>query len=127
MTDTQKDANDPAHDLPDDPREPMTDAQAAEIRRLADATGSDVTLNMTQREAERYLEELRERVPDLPFLVPGVGAQGAGLAELRAVFGDRALESGQVLATASRAVLGAGPDGLADAAAALNRDLTAAD
>ncbi|ETW11127.1 hypothetical protein ATO8_18949 [Roseivivax marinus] len=61
MTDTQKDANDPAHDLPDDPREPMTDAQAAEIRRLADATGSDVTLNMTQREAERYLEELRER------------------------------------------------------------------
>ncbi|WP_432788828.1 orotidine-5'-phosphate decarboxylase [Brevibacterium sp. K11IcPPYGO002] len=62
-----------------------------------------------------------------PILAPGVGAQGAGLAELRAVFGDRALESGQVLATASRAVLGAGPDGLADAAAALNRDLTAAD
>ncbi|KAB1949569.1 orotidine-5'-phosphate decarboxylase [Brevibacterium linens] len=62
-----------------------------------------------------------------PILAPGVGAQGAGLAELRAVFGDRALSSGQVLATASRAVLGAGPDGLADAAAALNRDLRAAD
>lgn len=61
-----------------------------------------------------------------PILAPGVGAQGAGLPELRAVFGDRALTSGQVLATASRAVLGAGPDGLADAAAALNRQLTAA-
>ena len=61
-----------------------------------------------------------------PILAPGVGAQGAGLAELRAVFGERALRSGQVLATASRAVLGAGPDGLADSAAALNRALTAA-
>ena len=59
-----------------------------------------------------------------PILAPGVGAQGAGLTELRAVFGDRALESGQVLATASRAVLGAGPDGLAETAAALNRALT---
>ncbi|SDS64077.1 orotidine-5'-phosphate decarboxylase [Brevibacterium siliguriense] len=62
-----------------------------------------------------------------PILAPGVGAQGAGRAELRAVFGDRALASGQVLATASRAVLGAGPEGLADSAAALNRALTAAD
>ncbi|MGR6092389.1 orotidine-5'-phosphate decarboxylase [Brevibacterium sp. CSND-B09] len=62
-----------------------------------------------------------------PILAPGVGAQGAGLTELRAVFGGRALESGQVLATASRAVLGAGPDGLAETAAALNRALTVAD
>ncbi|GAA1505952.1 orotidine-5'-phosphate decarboxylase [Brevibacterium permense] len=62
-----------------------------------------------------------------PILAPGVGAQGAGLTELRAVFGSRALESGQVLATASRAVLGAGPDGLAETAAALNRALTVTD
>ena len=62
-----------------------------------------------------------------PILAPGVGAQGAGRDELRAVFGDRALASGQVLATASRAVLSAGPDGLADSAVALNRALTAAD
>lgn len=62
-----------------------------------------------------------------PILAPGVGAQGAGLTELRAVFGNRALESGQVLATASRAVLGAGPDGLAETAAALNRALTVTD
>ncbi|WP_253720199.1 orotidine-5'-phosphate decarboxylase [Brevibacterium renqingii] len=59
-----------------------------------------------------------------PILAPGVGAQGAGIAELRTVFGDRALTSGQVLATASRAVLGAGPQGLADAARRLNAALT---
>ena len=62
-----------------------------------------------------------------PILAPGVGAQGAGLAELREVFGDRALASRQVLATASRAVLGAGPEGLAASAGALNRALTAMD
>lgn len=59
-----------------------------------------------------------------PILAPGVGAQGAGIGELRAVFGDEALASGQVLATASRAVLGAGPEGLADAARELNRTLS---
>lgn len=58
------------------------------------------------------------------ILAPGVGAQGAGMRELREVFGDRAMASGQVLATASRAVLGAGPEGLAAAARSLNRALT---
>ncbi len=42
-----------------------------------------------------------------PLLAPGVGAQGAGGAELRRVFGD-ALP--QVLASSSREVLAAGPD-----------------
>ncbi|UVI34502.1 orotidine-5'-phosphate decarboxylase [Brevibacterium spongiae] len=59
-----------------------------------------------------------------PILAPGVGAQGAGIRELRAVFGDRALASGQVLATASRAVLAAGPQGMAEAARDLNRALS---
>ncbi|WP_210602313.1 orotidine-5'-phosphate decarboxylase [Brevibacterium oceani] len=58
-----------------------------------------------------------------PILAPGVGAQGAGIRELRDVFGPAALASGQVLATASRAVLGAGPEGLAAAADELNRAL----
>lgn len=62
-----------------------------------------------------------------PILAPGVGAQGAGKDELRAVFGDRALASGRVLATASRAVLGAGPQGLAAAARALNGTLRTLD
>ncbi|WP_127128041.1 orotidine-5'-phosphate decarboxylase [Georgenia sp. SYP-B2076] len=42
-----------------------------------------------------------------PLLAPGVGAQGAGPAELAEVFGDA---RDQVLASTSRAVLGAGPD-----------------
>ena len=41
-----------------------------------------------------------------PLLAPGVGAQGAGAAELAAVFGDARR---QVLASSSRGVLRAGP------------------
>lgn len=62
-----------------------------------------------------------------PILAPGVGAQGAGAAELREVFGASSLASKQVLATASRAVLEAGPDGLAHAARELNRSLDGLD
>jgi len=50
-----------------------------------------------------------------PLLAPGVGAQGAGAAELRAVFGAA---RHAVLASTSRAVLGAGPDVAALRAAA---------
>jgi orotidine-5'-phosphate decarboxylase len=42
-----------------------------------------------------------------PLLAPGVGAQGAGPTELRAVFGNA---RGTVLASSSRGVLAAGPD-----------------
>ncbi len=42
-----------------------------------------------------------------PLLAPGVGAQGAGAAELRDVFGDARRA---VLAASSRSVLAAGPD-----------------
>ena len=50
-----------------------------------------------------------------PLLAPGVGAQGAGAAELRAVFGAA---RDAVLASTSRAVLSAGPDVAALRAAA---------
>lgn len=52
-----------------------------------------------------------------PFLAPGVGAQGAGAAELADVFGGA---RGHVLASSSRGVLKAGP-GLADLRAAADR------
>ena len=42
-----------------------------------------------------------------PLLAPGLGAQGAGPTELRAVFGNA---RGTVLASSSRRVLAAGPD-----------------
>ncbi|KQX66887.1 orotidine-5'-phosphate decarboxylase [Angustibacter sp. Root456] len=51
-----------------------------------------------------------------PLLAPGIGAQGAGPVELRAVFGDA---RSNVLPSSSREVLSAGPSvtGLRDAAA----------
>ena len=51
-----------------------------------------------------------------PLLAPGVGAQGAGPDELRAVFGEA---RGRVLASSSRGVLRAGPDVSSLRAAAL--------
>jgi len=54
------------------------------------------------------------------ILAPGFGAQGARLAQLPALFGDLAP---QVLASASRSILSAGPDGLAAAIDAHNQEL----
>ncbi|SFD93624.1 DUF3072 domain-containing protein [Roseivivax sediminis] len=51
---------DPAHDLPDDPREPMTDVQAAQLRDLTDRTGEEFDMAMTQREAARRIAQLDE-------------------------------------------------------------------
>lgn len=45
--------------------------------------------------------------PSVPLLAPGVGAQGAGPAEIADVFGERA---GQALVSVSRGLLAAGPD-----------------
>jgi orotidine-5'-phosphate decarboxylase len=50
-----------------------------------------------------------------PLLAPGVGAQGATIDDLRTVFGPAL---GNVLASSSREILGAGPDGAALKAAA---------
>lgn len=59
-----------------------------------------------------------------PILAPGVGAQGAGINELIEVFGPEAIAANQVLATTSRAVLSAGPEGVRAAAHSLNETLT---
>jgi len=60
-----------------------------------------------------------------PLLAPGVGAQGAGPAQLRELFGTARRA---VLATTSRAVLAAGPDtaALLDAAARATAEAAAA-
>lgn len=55
-----------------------------------------------------------------PMLAPGVGAQGAGAAEIAAVFGNA---GPAVLAASSRGLLQAGPEGLAAAAAELTSAL----
>ncbi len=55
--------------------------------------------------------------PPAPILAPGFGAQGASLSDLGAIFGALAP---LVLANASRSILAAGPDDLADAIEAHN-------
>lgn len=63
--------------------------------------------------APEELQQLRSRVPELPFLVPGVGAQG-GDAEAAVEFG---LAGGVGLINSSRGIIFAGEgDGFADAA-----------
>jgi orotidine-5'-phosphate decarboxylase len=54
------------------------------------------------------------------ILAPGFGAQGAHLSDIRGLFGSLAT---QVLASASRSILGAGPAGIADAIDAHNAEL----
>src|SRR6056297_2764762 len=60
------------------------------------------------------LEDLREQVPDLPFLVPGIGAQG-GDAEAAVEYG---LADGVGLVNSSRGIIFAGEDDGEDFASA---------
>ena len=72
------------------------------------------------------LRSVRERVPDLPFLVPGVGAQG-GDAEAAATYAT-ADASGAGLVNSTRSIIFAGEDSDCDfdeAAAEAARDLKA--
>lgn len=68
------------------------------------------------------LETVRELTPDLPFLVPGVGAQG-GSAEAAATYGPN--DAGVGLVNSTRGIIFAGEDSdaWADAAGRAARDL----
>jgi orotidine-5'-phosphate decarboxylase len=109
--------------------------EGAEVQHARSPGGGSVARSIAEAVAERNTDELRESpagalgsvglvvgatigaaVRDLginlaavrgPLLAPGVGAQGAGAAELADVFGDARRA---VLASTSRAVLAAGPD-----------------
>jgi orotidine-5'-phosphate decarboxylase len=88
---------------------------AAETARTGAALGSvglvvGATIGAAARELGVDLAAVRG-----PLLAPGVGAQGAGPAELEDVFGDA---RHAVLASVSRGVLAAGPGGQALLAAA---------
>ncbi|WP_029253438.1 orotidine-5'-phosphate decarboxylase [Paraoerskovia marina] len=88
-------------------------AQAAVLNAGADPMGSvGLVVGATVGDAVRETGTDLEAVNG-PLLAPGLGAQGAGAAELAKVFGAA---RPRVLASTSRAVLGAGPDGLPDAA-----------
>ena len=52
------------------------------------------------------LAEVRRAAPTLPFLVPGVGAQGGGADELRQIFASGIDESRQgIVVNASRSII----------------------
>jgi orotidine-5'-phosphate decarboxylase len=91
----------------------MLDAVAAENAAVAHLGSVGVVVGATVGAAGRAHDLSRVNGP---FLAPGIGAQGAGPAELRAVFGD-ALAA--VLPSSSREVLQGGPGvaGLRTAAA----------
>ncbi|GAB2470169.1 orotidine-5'-phosphate decarboxylase [Xylanimonas ulmi] len=91
-------------------------AQAAALNAGADPLGSvGLVVGATIGDAARATATDLEAVNG-PLLAPGVGAQGAGAAELSAVFGRA---RAQVLASSSRGVLRAGPDVAALRAAAV--------
>ncbi|PZR52826.1 orotidine-5'-phosphate decarboxylase [Xylanimonas oleitrophica] len=100
-------------------------AQAAALNAGADPMGSvGLVVGATIGDAARATGTDLAAVNG-PLLAPGVGAQGAGAAELAAVFG---VARRQVLASSSRGVLQAGPDvdGLRAAAASAAREASAA-
>jgi orotidine-5'-phosphate decarboxylase len=88
---------------------------ALEIARHAERIGAaaagewssiGLVVGATVGDAYRRLG-LDAAAPSAPLLAPGVGAQGAGPAEIAEVFGERA---GQVLVSVSRGLLAAGPE-----------------
>jgi len=71
--------------------------------------------------APAELARVRELLPDIPILVPGIGAQGGQPREVLAAAGAR---PGTIVVSASRSILYAGEgEGFADAAAAEARRL----
>lgn len=90
-------------------------AAAADNSEAADLGSVGLVVGATVGEAVRELA-IDLAASRAPLLAPGIGAQGAGAAELRAVFGDA---RANVLPSSSREVLGAGPSvtALRDAAA----------
>jgi orotidine-5'-phosphate decarboxylase len=109
----------------------LQDCELADGRRVyervadlaADWDEGDVGL-VVGATAPAELRAVRERVPDLPFLVPGVGAQGGDVAA--AV--DAGLAGGVGLVNSSRGIIFAGEDseaGYFEAAGAAAADLKA--
>lgn len=87
-----------------------------EVRDLRGTGG--VVVGATVDLADYRLEPAQ--LAGIPILAPGFGAQGARIADLDALFGVAAPD---VLVHLSREILGAGPDGIADAIDRVREDL----
>ena len=106
----------------DGPREPIYRRMARLVQQwnaAPDATGdAGLVVGATAPEA---LAEIRSVCPTLPFLIPGVGAQGG---DAQAVVDAAVTEQGLILVNSSRSILYASSgDDFADAAAGVAAEL----
>jgi orotidine-5'-phosphate decarboxylase len=79
-----------------------------------------VVLGATVRLSDYGIEP--EHLAGVPVLAPGFGAQGADISDAKRLFG---VASSHTIVTVSRSVLGAGPDGLAEAIRRASEEVTA--
>jgi orotidine-5'-phosphate decarboxylase len=89
--------------------------RADRLRGSSGLSGLGAVVGATE---PRHLRRLRELMPTSIFLVPGVGAQGGRISDLRPAFG---VHAASVLVTASRSIAGA--EDPAKAAASLRDEL----
>jgi orotidine-5'-phosphate decarboxylase len=89
-----------------------------DIRALGSTGGVVLGTTVALADVEITLDSLT----GVPILAPGYGAQGATAADLRRVFGAAAP---QVMASYSRSILGAGPEGIVDEIARTQDELRA--
>ena len=123
-------SNPGAADLQDAGEPPLTERLAGLVDGLGAAHVGESGLSAVGAVAgatrPEHLERLRELMPRAVFLLPGVGAQGGRVEDLRAAFGPHPAAG---LITASRSIVNAYTDGggdPADAAAAAAEQLRAA-
>ncbi len=91
------------------------------VAELASGWGANVGLVVGATAPEEELRAVRASAPDVPVLVPGIGAQGG---ELGAVVRSLGAAPGKLVVNVSRAILyagGGGQDQVAAAAAAAER------
>lgn len=82
--------------------------------------GVGVVIGATLNLADFDLDLDRAPARSVPILAPGFGAQGARLADTTAIYGP--LASG-VIVSASRSVLGAGPENIASSITTMNEEI----
>ena len=110
--------------------------ESAQIQAQRDAAGQTIAASIVRQAAERSgtvgvvvgatvsfsdLGLSPEQLQDLIILAPGFGTQGAVLSDGPALFGSAI---GGVLASVSRSILEAGPDGIAAAIARANLEVS---
>ena len=93
--------------------QPREDPAYLRIAREMQSRDSDNLALVVGATFPAQLAEVRRMAPTLPFLVPGVGAQGGGADELRQIFANGVDANGQgLVVNASRSIIyaGAGAD-----------------